>query len=115
MYILIDGRVEAVIGSKGFSSSDPRSSLPRFDTFYVGQDEEDDNRWWSERSIATESAFIRFNLSEKSTQDEWKNVISEMEVIFKNSRVGTRHTVEFVGIWHDCQTDEEKVYWWGTE
>ena len=115
VYILIDGRVEAVIGSKGFSSSDPRSSLPRFDTFYVGQDEEDDNRWWSERSIATESAFIRFNLSEKSTQDEWKNVISEMEVIFKNSRVGTRHTVEFVGIWHDCQTEEEKVYWWGPE
>lgn len=115
VYILIDGRVEAVIGSASFDADDPRSRLPRFDTFYVGPDEEDDNRWWSERSLATESAFIRFNLSERDTQDEWKNVISEMEVIFKNSRVGTKHTVEFVGIWHDHETSDEKVYWWGPE
>lgn len=106
VYLLIDGHVEAVIGSKSMPSDSPLAKLPRLSSFYVGVDEEDDNRWWDYHSIVTESAYVRFGKAEQ----EDKDVYSTVEIIFKDNKIGQRHTVEFCGLWY---YPGDVVYWFG--
>ncbi len=106
VYLLIDGRVEAVIGSKSMPSDSPLSKLPRLSSFYVGVDEENDNRWWDYHSIVTESAYVRFG---KADQED-KDVYTTIEIIFKDNKIDQRHTVEFCGLWY---YPGDVVYWFG--
>ena len=106
VYLLIDGHVEAVIGAKEMAYNSKLATLPRFSSFYVGVDEEDDNRWWDYHSIVTESAYVRFGKAEQ----EDKDVYSTVEIIFKDNKIGQRHTVEFCGLWY---YPGDVVYWFG--